>query len=101
MALNYFKAAAALNPEIPEAHGKLGEVYLKRSEYPLADIHLKKAVELNPLYAEAFHNLGLLHYFNLTNKKEGIVYFKRALRLNPNLPGASIVRKILQTEKAP
>lgn len=95
--LNHIKIAATLEPGIPEIQGRLGEIYMNLKEYDLANEYLKKAVELNPKYATALHNLAVVNYYYLKDKKsEGLVYFARALELNPNQPEAHLIRRLLE-----
>lgn len=59
-ALDEFKQALAARPS-PEAHYVVGCVYYQLNRDRLAARHLRKAIELDEHYAEAFYMLGLVH----------------------------------------
>lgn len=59
-ALAEFKQALAARPS-PEAHYVVGCVYYQMNRDRLAARHLRKAIELDERYAEAFYMLGLVH----------------------------------------
>jgi tetratricopeptide (TPR) repeat protein len=48
----------ALAPNIPEPHFNVGTVYFDQHDYPAAEAQLKRAIELEPRYANAFDMLG-------------------------------------------
>ena len=58
-AVREFKLALA-SKESPEAHYALGCLYFQLSRDSLAAKHLRKAVEIDAGYSEAFHLLGLV-----------------------------------------
>jgi protein O-mannosyl-transferase len=98
-ALASFFRANGLAPELPEPIGRIGETYLTLKDYRLANDFLKKAVEINPNYATAFRNLGVVNYYYLKNKRAGLIYFKRSLDLDPKQPGVDQVIMLLKLEK--
>jgi Tfp pilus assembly protein PilF len=59
-ALKEFKRALVIKPS-PEAHYALGCLYYQLSRDSLATRHLKKAVEMDAGYAEAFYVLALIY----------------------------------------
>ncbi len=75
--------ALALDPDLSEAHASLGLVYLESDHDPVrAEREMRRAVELNPNYATAYHWLGLvLGYQNKT--AEARAAMERALELDP------------------
>ena len=95
-AIVLLEKAKFLEPKIPETYGKLGEVYLQRGQYLLAEKSFRKAVELNPKYATALRNLGVVNYYHLGRKKDGLLYFARSLTLDPQQAQADELRKLLQ-----
>jgi tetratricopeptide (TPR) repeat protein len=95
-AIALLEKAKNLKPKIPETYGKLGEVYLQREQYLLAEKNFRKAVELNPKYATALRNLGVVNYYHLGRKKDGLLYFARSLTLDPKQAQADELRKLLQ-----
>ena len=59
--------SVALNPNVARAHGRLGETYFRRSNYPEAILELEQAVKLygtpNALNARFFNMLATAYYF--------------------------------------
>ncbi len=66
-------------------HAILGELYLFRREYEQAQIHLDRALALNPNDADANGIMGFL-LTCLGRPQEGIQHFRTAKRLNPYQP---------------
>jgi Tfp pilus assembly protein PilF len=97
-ALEHFFRARILAPNLSEPFGRIGETYMALKDYPEANKFLKKAVEINPNYSIAFRNLGVTNYYYLNKKREGLVYFKKSLSLDPNQPGVDQVIRLLKLE---
>ncbi|MBT6346204.1 MAG: tetratricopeptide repeat protein [Nitrospina sp.] len=94
-ALQHFLLASQISPEIPESFAKLGEIYLLQNKFKLADLYLRRAVEINPQFAPVFKNLGVVNFYHLNNQKQGLAYFSRSLNLEPNQPEAGKIRQLL------
>jgi tetratricopeptide (TPR) repeat protein len=75
-ALQEFKLALATKVS-PEAHYALGCLYYQLSRDALAARHLRKALDLDEDYSEAFHVLGLISE-RAGQKKLAGEYFKKA-----------------------
>ena len=93
--MTLFHRAKMLDPGSPEVHGKLGEIYLGKKQFELAEGYFKKAVELNPKYPSALRNLGILNYSHLHRPQQGIAYFSRSLTLDPGQPQADEIRQLI------
>jgi Flp pilus assembly protein TadD len=52
--------AVSLKPENPKAHNQLGNVYMYRKQFDIAEKHYRLAIEYDPQYAQAFYNLSLI-----------------------------------------
>ena len=63
-------------------HNNLGVTLMRQGKYPEALFHLKKAIEIKPKYADAYHNLGTLLFLQ-GNGKEALNHFALALEYNP------------------
>lgn len=59
-AFDDFRSAVLLRPNNPALITGLGKAYLKMGKLELAKLELKKALEINPEFAPAYYNLGLL-----------------------------------------
>jgi tetratricopeptide (TPR) repeat protein len=97
--ISLLETAALIRPNNPEVNVLLGEVYLKRKTIDRAEFYFKKAVELNPNYALAMRNLGIIYYFHLKKFKEAAVYFSRSLSINPNQQEADNIRILIEKIK--
>ena len=63
----------------------LGEVYLRKGSYELAAAHAQKALQLEPTYNYARHNLAVA-LFNLGALDRAIVAGEETVRENPQRP---------------
>ena len=98
-AIRHFQLASRIKPEIPESFAKLGEIYLSQKNFKLADSYFKRAVELNPQFAQVFKNLGVVNFYHLNQPKQGLAYFTRSLTLDPDQPEADKIRELLAQSK--
>jgi tetratricopeptide (TPR) repeat protein len=82
-AKRHAERALALDPGLAEAHATLGLVRLYRDrDWDGAERELRRALELNPSYATAFHWYGSLLAFR-GDFDEGLEMLKRAEELDP------------------
>jgi len=81
---NLWFATAKVSDAGPNIHNNLGDVYTRQGNLEKAAEEFKKAVEINPRYADAEHNLGLT-YIQMGKAEEAIATFKTAVSMNPNL----------------
>ena len=60
---------------------------------------LKEVIRLNPDYAPAYKDLGVLYLYKLKDVKSGVEYLERSLRISPDQPEAENIRKTLLSFK--
>ncbi len=99
-AFDHFLIASRIDETIPDVHGRLGDIYIQRQDWKMANLHLRRAVELNPGYASAFRSLGLLHFFHLNDPRSGAMFLKRSLYLMPVQPDADKLRHLIAQYEA-
>jgi len=95
LALEYFQKAIAENPNYAPAYVSMAEIlgvasffpYPSRSDEQAAKRALQKALEIDPMLAEAHVNLGRIELREWHLAEAG-QEFKRAIELNPNLAKA-------------
>lgn len=80
------------NPKQPDVSNLLGSIYLRKQNFPLAQMYFEYATEGFPC-AEYYQNLGLAHYgqnqYNLA-----MSYFSKAIDYEPN--DADFIRNIAE-----
>jgi tetratricopeptide (TPR) repeat protein len=77
-------ATAAIAPSGQQIHNNLGDVYARQGDLSKAAEEFKKAIEINPNYADAWHNLGNT-YGQMKQTDLAIESYKKALIINPTL----------------
>ena len=80
-----FMAAEDLAPVDAEPVVAIADLWFARKEYRRAIDHYDVAVDLEPRHAEACYRRGLCH-FHLHDDDEALADFRRAERLDPDLP---------------
>lgn len=81
---NLWFSAEKISPSSWQNHNNLGDAYANQGNFTKSIEEFTKAIDLNPLYADAFHNRAnsYLKLGDLEKAKQG---FTEALRLNPKL----------------
>jgi len=75
--------ALSLDPNLPEAHNALGFVFvLFDYDYAGAESEYRRVIELNPNYALAHQNLGVM-LNRIGRHEEGMIELRRALEIEP------------------
>ena len=84
-ALELAARAVSLAPDQPTAHRALSFVQMYRREFPAAEYHMRKSLELNPFDPDGQDQMGYL--LTLRGRPlEGLEWIHRAIRLNPLHP---------------
>jgi TolB-like protein len=78
--------ALALDDRLAEAYTSLGLIEHYRSDYEASEAAFKRALELNPNYATAYHWYGLMLVGSLGRRDEGLELIKKAAKLDPRSP---------------
>lgn len=81
---NLWLASARTSPSSPQNHNNLGDLYGRRGDLERSAAEFKKAIELNPNYADAYHNLGNT-YWQMGKVDEAIANYQKAAEINPTL----------------
>jgi len=76
--------ALAINPELGEAYASLGILQRSRDLNAEAEGSFRKAIELSPNYATAYHWYSFYLSFDPERRGEALEYGKKAVELNPH-----------------
>ena len=77
-------ATAKTSPSSPQNHNNLGDLYGRQGDFEKSIYHFKKAIELNPRYADAYHNLANT-YAQIDNIDLAIENYQKAVEFGPHL----------------
>jgi tetratricopeptide (TPR) repeat protein len=80
----FWQATAKTSPQSWQNHKNLGDLYGQRGDSEKAIEEFKKAIELNPGYADAFNDLGNV-YQQMGKMDLAIKSYQKAIALNPTL----------------
>jgi tetratricopeptide (TPR) repeat protein len=86
-AIEAYKQAIRIKPDLAVAHGLLGNAYGHLGLYKESIEAFKQAIRIEPDYAEAYCDLGV-SYNELGMHKEAIEAYKQAIRIKPDLAEA-------------
>jgi tetratricopeptide (TPR) repeat protein len=77
-------ATAQVAPSGQQIHNNLGDVYARQGDMQKSVEEFKKAIEINPNYADAYHNLANT-YQQMGQLDLAIENYQKALSINPQL----------------
>lgn len=84
--------ATSLKPEERNPHYIKGRKYKEKRDFQAAADSFKKAVRVNPDFAQAHLELALIYDDKLSDQVSAIYHYKRYLELEPNSNMSSLVR---------
>jgi tetratricopeptide (TPR) repeat protein len=94
-ALEWYKKAAAIEPDLDGIHGNLGGACVALDRLDEAEVHFTRALELNPKNIPALYNMAIL----LAKKGEldkSLELIQEVLKLSPDFVPALRFKKKLE-----
>lgn len=82
LAIGEFNKSIAINPSNPAAYSSIGYVYFDKGMLNEAFAYQKKAIDINPDFAEAHYGIALV-YKGLGDLKTARMHFGEYLRIQP------------------
>jgi len=81
--VRFWTHTVTIVPHHVQGRQLLGEYYAKRGDFPNAQIHLNKALELDPKDSDSYRKLAELAFLK-DNKQEALSLLDTAIRLKPD-----------------
>jgi len=75
--------ALEINPQLGEAYAIQGEVHANNGRSSQAEIAYRRAIELSPNYATAYHWFGNMLSSQPSRAREGLALMEKAMELDP------------------
>ncbi|MBD3392147.1 MAG: tetratricopeptide repeat protein, partial [Chitinivibrionales bacterium] len=85
-AQQYYERSIETLPTVARFYYNLGRIFTERRRHPTAKTHYERSLELNPKHVLALHNLALLNFYELGDRKTAKVLLERALAIRHDLP---------------
>ena len=92
-----FTRLIELAPKVSEGWNKRATLYYTLGEYKKSLADCDEVIKRNPLHFGALSGYGLI-YVQLNQPARAIEYFKRALKINPNLRGVEESINVLEQQ---
>jgi len=93
-ALPYFKKASQLKPSA-DAYTRLASAEVYSGKPDAAIDNLNQALRLDPTFADALFNLGMVKWRAKGDNKGAIACWEKLLKTNPNHPNLDVVRQLI------
>ncbi len=86
-AVNAYNKALALSPDNPAVMVDCGIMYRELKDYSKALELFNAALKIDPKHEFALFNTGVVQYFDLNQKKEGLATWQKLVSINPQAKG--------------
>jgi len=96
-AIKTFSLIIGKKPEFAEGWNKRATLYYSVGEYEKSLHDCDEVIRRNPLHFGALAGYGLI-YVQMNQPERAVVYFKRALRINPNMHGVAQNMELLEKQ---
>jgi cytochrome c-type biogenesis protein CcmH/NrfG len=82
-AIRAYERSLALAPDVPDVLVDCGVMYRKIQDYNKALEYFAKALSLSPRHEIALFNTGIVLYYDLQRRSEGVDAWRKLARINP------------------
>ncbi len=96
-AIKTFTVIIGRKPEFAEGWNKRATLYYSIGEYEKSRRDCDEVIKRNPLHFGALAGYGLI-YMQLNQPERALDYFKRALKINPNMQGVAQNIELLEQQ---
>jgi len=93
-AVPYFEKASQIKPSA-DAYTRLASAQVYNGKPDAAIDNLNRALRLDPTFADALFNLGMLKWRAKGDNKGAIACWEKLLKTNPNHPKLDVVRQLI------
>ena len=83
-ALNSYRIAVQVCPNLFKAHYELGIILLRQGKSEEALRKFMEVLEINPKYASTYNNIGVIYAKYRKHDEKAIGYYKKAITYDPN-----------------
>ena len=90
LALPALQSALRLDDRLAEAYASMGAIRAKTGDYAAAEAAYKRAIDLDPNYATAYHWYGDLLVTHLLRPEAALPHLQKALELDPMSPALNL-----------
>jgi cytochrome c-type biogenesis protein CcmH/NrfG len=101
-AIRAYERSLALAPDVPDVLVDCGVMYRKIQNYNKALEYFAKALSLSPRHEIALFNTGIVLYYDLQQRTEGVDAWRKLARINPRAksPQGRLVRDMIKDHEA-
>ncbi|MFH1073775.1 MAG: tetratricopeptide repeat protein [Candidatus Firestonebacteria bacterium] len=79
---HYYLKSEEFGGDMATTQNNLAISYIRKELYQKAILHSKKALDIDPRFADAYNNLGI-SYYKLGNFEEAVKYYVKAIETGP------------------
>jgi tetratricopeptide (TPR) repeat protein len=97
--MSHYEKALELDPNNLLAQNFLGVIYYELKEFEKAEEAFNRTLTLDPSFADAYGNLGILYDFNLHDKRKAVQYYEKFLELKKEGENVSVIQELLNKSK--